>query len=66
VVFLDFIKELFSFKPECNYCHYTRKDMNKTINYNDKKGFICAECLRVIRFRENDFFKSIQGIEDAK
>jgi len=62
-MFLKTLKELFSFKPECNYCHYARNEMNKTIDYNDKKGYICSECLRVIRFRENNFFKSIKGIK---
>jgi len=62
MLFFDFIKDLFSLKPECNFCHYTAH--NKTIDHNDKKGYICSNCLRSVRFRENNFFKSIEEIED--
>jgi len=62
MIFLDFIRELFSFKPECNYCHYPAQ--NKTIDHNNKKGYICSNCLRAIRFRENNFFKSIEVLKE--
>ena len=63
MLFLDFIKDLFSFKPECNFCGLS-ENMNRATGHNGKTVYICAGCLRNIRFREHDFFKSIEGIKD--
>lgn len=43
---------------DCKYCG--TKAVVKCENYDGDIVFMCSECLRSIRFREKDFFKSIK------
>lgn len=50
----DFIHN--TFKKECR-CG--EKAVVECITYDNKKFFLCSNCLRSLRFREKEFFKSI-------
>lgn|GEM_PF-6844591 len=60
MLILKFLKDLFSKTYKCDFCQCP-EDINETIDYNNKTGYICASCLRHIRFRESNYFKSIKG-----
>jgi hypothetical protein len=40
-------------------CNCGRKPVVICKTYDDKTVYMCSECLRAIRFREKDLFKSI-------
>lgn len=45
------------FKHDCKYCKKDAVVVCKT--YNNKKIYMCSECLRAFRFREKECFKSV-------